>query len=555
MSFISSRVARGLGLAVALLTCLVLPVSTLSPAGAANPPGSAIEVFLELGSTATPGDPAHAIGDGWWGREGAARNDSTLFSADIRDGGTAFLDIFGDWSNVGVAFVPTSADGSAEHPTVTAGELAGNAFHWYSDLGAFGSAVYSSTSNKGVDGLWTQAGKDQWVADGKPSTAFNDNLVQTLPLVTGNPVAAHQYQTSILNTWPAGTDVSLVYFQIDSVNANNEPTVKVGPDGHAVTAWMPFTTVASTTRPTVETSAGYHVSGAKTTPTVSLAESWTAGAGTLTATVSTGTGTATDATGTVQFETVTGGTATPSGAPVTVTNGKATMSLAGVATGTVFQATYTPDSAASSTYDPATSGRRTILGEQAQTQSTTTTLTVGGAMRAGATQTLTASVSPASAAGTITFKDGARSLGATAVRSGRATKPIALAVGRHSLTAVFTPSSPATYTGSTSTSRVVTVAKASSSITTALAPKKVKKGKKAKLTVTVRAAGVTATGTVQVTVKPQKGKAKTVTATVVRGVAKVTLPKAAKGTTKVTVRYLGSSTLLASSRSLSFKVT
>ena len=84
---------------------------------------------------------------------------------------------------------------------------------------------------------------------------------------------------------------------------------------------------------------------------------------------------------------------------------------------------------------------------------TTTTLSADPASPAtvGGSVALTATVSPAAAAGTVEFFDGTTSLGTGTVSGGTATlSTSALGIGTHPLTAAFTPTNPATYGSSTS---------------------------------------------------------------------------------------------------------
>ncbi|BEP13798.1 Ig-like domain-containing protein [Acidothermaceae bacterium B102] len=84
---------------------------------------------------------------------------------------------------------------------------------------------------------------------------------------------------------------------------------------------------------------------------------------------------------------------------------------------------------------------------------TTTTLTTSPATSAvaGAAVTLSAAVTPAGAAGSVQFLNGGVALGTAAVSGTTATlTTTTLAVGMHSLTAVFTPTAPAGATPSTS---------------------------------------------------------------------------------------------------------
>jgi hypothetical protein len=69
----------------------------------------------------------------------------------------------------------------------------------------------------------------------------------------------------------------------------------------------------------------------------------------------------------------------------------------------------------------------------------------------GATETLTATVTPADAAGTVDFFDGSTQLGTTqTVSGGTASVSIVLGDGDHSLTAVFTPTDATAFAASTS---------------------------------------------------------------------------------------------------------
>jgi hypothetical protein len=83
---------------------------------------------------------------------------------------------------------------------------------------------------------------------------------------------------------------------------------------------------------------------------------------------------------------------------------------------------------------------------------TTTTLAVTPASPAdgNTTETLTATLDPATAAGAVEFNDGSNPLGAAvAVANGTASTTATLPTGEHSLTAVFTPTDTTT-SGSTS---------------------------------------------------------------------------------------------------------
>jgi Tol biopolymer transport system component len=85
-------------------------------------------------------------------------------------------------------------------------------------------------------------------------------------------------------------------------------------------------------------------------------------------------------------------------------------------------------------------------------QTTTTTLTTTPASPTvmGTPETLTATVTPASAVGNVQFNDGATPLGSAPVSGGTASITPTLPVGTHSLTAVFTPTNAPDFSTSTS---------------------------------------------------------------------------------------------------------
>ncbi len=94
---------------------------------------------------------------------------------------------------------------------------------------------------------------------------------------------------------------------------------------------------------------------------------------------------------------------------------------------------------------------------------TTTTLTASpvSPIVQGSPVTLTATITPSTAVGTVQFKDGANNLGNAVPVSSNGTasgSTTMLAAGLHQLTAVFTPTDQATFTPSTSASVPVTIA-------------------------------------------------------------------------------------------------
>lgn len=117
----------------------------------------------------------------------------------------------------------------------------------------------------------------------------------------------------------------------------------------------------------------------------------------------------------------------------------------------------------------------------------------------GTPVTLTATVAPPTAAGTVQFKDGANNLGnPVTVAGGSASGTTSTLVsGSHQLTAVFTPTDPHAFSASTSppVTMVITGATATSTALTTSPASPVAYGTPVTLTVTI--APATAPGTVQ----------------------------------------------------------
>lgn len=111
----------------------------------------------------------------------------------------------------------------------------------------------------------------------------------------------------------------------------------------------------------------------------------------------------------------------------------------------------------------------------------------------GTSVTFTGTVAPASATGTVTFKDGATTLGTGTLSGGVATfSTSALAVGAHTITAVY--SGDADYVTSTSTVATLVVAQASTTVTATASSLTPAIG--ASVTFTATLAPTSATGTV-----------------------------------------------------------
>jgi hypothetical protein len=129
----------------------------------------------------------------------------------------------------------------------------------------------NKNKNDGVAWVSTLAEYSTWWDAGRPLQGYTDQLgVLDVP-ASGAPHPSRTPQgKSILDRWPAGTKISLVFYVSDGFDKAMPqiPTVKVGPDGRALTSWMTSQTVASTTNG-ARTSGGYKVlTGAGTGPGV-----------------------------------------------------------------------------------------------------------------------------------------------------------------------------------------------------------------------------------------------------------------------------------------------
>jgi len=169
---------------------------------------------------------------------------------------------------------------------------------------------------------------------------------------------------------------------------------------------------------------------------------------TLTATVSPA-----SATGTVTFFNIV--SASSVGGTVTVINGTATVTTTTLKQGTqLLQASYSGD-----TNNAASQSNfvTEVINPATTATTTTTTLSVSQATSTpGQAVTLTATVAPSAAAGSVTFTDGSTILGAAALSGGTATiSTSSLATGSHTLTASYPGN--ASFAASTSNSVTETV--------------------------------------------------------------------------------------------------
>lgn len=187
---------------------------------------------------------------------------------------------------------------------------------------------------------------------------------------------------------------------------------------------------------------------------------------------------------------------------------------------------------------------------------TTTTLAVTGGTKAGQEQTLTATVAPAEATGTVTFLDGTTTIGSSAVTYGSATVKVKLGAGSHSLTAAFAPDDPALYAASTSPAVPVEIAQSTSTTTFTLSRAAAPYGSTTKAAIVVKGATAPPTGTVEIKDGSVTVATGTLVVTGLRGVADVVLPSTlAAGHHRLTAVYSGNADVSASQAQRWFTVT
>lgn len=549
------------GVAAALATGLALAANPIAgPANAANPAGSLVELFVE--SPTFTANPTNAIASGWWGHEGgtgpAGAGPSILSLAGVDGSGQitqasqdALLAALGtdNFDDIGYAVVPYTANGSNERPAITPGENAAEAFQWVvRGASGWGASLNgSAAANDSVTKVSTLAQLTAWVNATRPLQGFDNNLVLHDLADPANPVSVAPEGKSILNAWPAGTQLSLVAYVTTGAGdpdlQNEVPLVEADGTGHAKTAWMPFTTVASPTS-ALRTSAGYSLIGAYA-PGITRTQAYTSTGATLTGTVKNNlNATATDATGNLEFAEVVGGVRGTATAQATV-NGVAALSIPGFTSGTkVYDVRYVPDGAASATYSTTDWFRTTMTAPTA----TVTKLTVTGGTTS---DTIKAVITP-HVAGTVKFIDATSSSTTSVTKTVSTSTGVAswvkpLSAKKHTIKATFTPSSAA-YQTSTATKVVW-----KPSISVSYSDSTPAKGTTPKMAVKVVAVGTTVSGTITITWDPPSGTTKYLKYTLVNGAKTVVLPKMVLGTTRITLKYSGNSTVLAATKATLLK--
>jgi hypothetical protein len=427
---------------VAALAVAALPIgimaATMGPASAHEAPGSPVEAFVATSGT---GSLTNAIQNGWWGHEGGAGGAGTLSSVlDLNIADSDFAGLFSNLDNVRVAFVQTSADGSAEKPNVTAGQSVGDAYPWFMDAGFEQTLNGDSSATDFVQTVSTKSEFNTWFDGGQPLQGYNSSL-QMID-IGPNTVAAKPQGKSILNRWVAGSNISMVFYEsTGAVDTHGEPVMKVGSDGKAISAYMAFTTVAKP-GDAVRTSAGYQTqnfgaTAQNTTTTLATNLASPQPSATpidLTATVAPASGTDVPV-GSVEF--FNGATSLGT---ATLTGGTATLPNKVLAVGShTLKAVYTPTNTQTLAFNTSTSANQTFV-----ISASATTTAAGATPGADVTAPvgLTATVTPAGVTGTVVWKDGGVTIaGPTAIdAAGLATATKTFNTpGLHSITAIFTP--------------------------------------------------------------------------------------------------------------------
>ncbi|WP_255433575.1 N,N-dimethylformamidase beta subunit family domain-containing protein [Tessaracoccus sp. MC1865] len=271
------------------------------------------------------------------------------------------------------------------------------------------------------------------------------------------------------------TAAGTVQFTKDGANIGSAVTVVDGVATYQATGLTPetgytFTAVFTPTNPALFTTSTSNAVQVTTTaaPAVTTTTTLTAGTPTHNSVELTATVTPTGAVGTVQFMNGT----TELGTPVTVTNGTASYLAAGLTpeTGYTFTAVFTPTNAA--LFTTSTSNQVPVTTTAAPAVTTTTTLAASNITHNSAT--LTATVTPNTAVGTVQFRNGTTDIGSpVTLVNGTASYTVSGLTPStgYTFTAVFTPTNPALFTASTSnTVQVTTDAPAPIVVTEVTAP-------------------------------------------------------------------------------------
>ena len=340
---------------------------------------------------------------------------------------------------------------------------------------ATSTSILKSCGNLGILLLFLLAFAANAHATATVTTTTLKAGLTTAP-ATAITTAAYGVSVTMTATVSPSSAAGTVTFKVGGVALGSPVNVSSGSASLATTALaLGANSLTAVFTPTnaaafaASTSSATNVTVSQATTTTTLAVGLTTAPGTaittaaygasvtMTATVSPST-----AAGTMTFKI--GGVA--QGSPVAVSNGSAALATTALAMGAnSLTAVFTPTTSADDT--SSTSAAKTVTVSQATTTTTLTaalTSALGTPVTtapSGVSVTLIATVSPAAAAGTVVFKNNGVAMGsAVTVSSGTATLATsALPLGANPLTAVFTPTTAANDTSSTSSSLSFTITK------------------------------------------------------------------------------------------------
>jgi len=213
----------------------------------------------------------------------------------------------------------------------------------------------------------------------------------------------------------------------------------------------------------------------------------------------------------------------------TVTAGVATFSASALAVGThPIAASYGGDG----NFNASASAAQTLTVNQT---ATTTVLAATTTAAFGSPVTFHATVTPAAATGTVTFKDGATTLGTGAVTAGAASFTTStLATGPHSITASYGGDANDSASTSATQTQTITAAASTTVVTSSLNPGQV--GVAITLTATLASSGGTPTGNVTFN---EGATVLGAAPTNASGVSTIIVPTFTAGTHSITATYTG----------------
>jgi subtilisin family serine protease len=186
---------------------------------------------------------------------------------------------------------------------------------------------------------------------------------------------------------------------------------------------------------------------------------------------------------------------------------------------------------------------------------TTTALKVAGDRHAGSTLTLAATVSPATATGSVRFLDGQTQVATAVLSRGAASATVRLGAGPHTLSAVYVPGSGA-YASSTSRVVTIAVARSGSRMSFTMPRSSGPYGSAATATVVVTGQTAAPAGTVEIRERGTLLGSGDLVVTGLTGTATITLPPTlALGPHQLTAAYAGSADVQGTSSQLTYRVT